>query len=312
MSHMRLMWSLLMFTLLTGCAAGPVQQTSVGPPSHRSNQTGSNQGSSASRGSSQGSSSTSSTSSTTSNPSAARTAHSSTQPPKPKLPTYPVLSFGAQNQNVLKLQKELALLHYLPLTFTSTGSGPGTWTWTYANTPPSLKQLFIPGTYTVFVEGAVMSFERRSGLAVDGVAGPQVWQALTTDIQQHRVNPYGYSYVYVTKTLPERLTLWDNGQDVLVSAANTGIAQSPTPNGTWPVYLRYQSQTMSGTNPNGTHYSDPGVPFINYFYQGDAVHGFVRSSYGYPQSLGCVELPIPTAQRAYSYIHYGTLVTVAG
>jgi hypothetical protein len=37
------------------------------------------------------------------------------------------------------------------------------------------------------------------------------------------------------------------------------------------------------------------VYWINYFNGGDAVHGFVRASYGFPQSLGCVELPIPTA-----------------
>ena len=76
------------------------------------------------------------------------------------------------------------------------------------------------------------------------------------------------------------------------------------------MYLRYTSTTMSGTNPDGSHYDDPGVPWVSYFNGGDAVHGFLRGSYGSPQSLGCVELPYSTAQGAYDLMNYGTLVTV--
>ena len=48
---------------------------------------------------------------------------------------------------------------------------------------------------------------------------------------------------------------------------------------------------MEGTNPDGSHYNDVGVPWVNYFSGGDAIHGFVRPGYGWPQSLGCVEVP---------------------
>ena len=68
---------------------------------------------------------------------------------------------------------------------------------------------------------------------------------------------------------------------------------------------------MSGTNPDGSHYSDPGVPYVAYFNGGDAVHGFVRGSYGWPQSLGCVELPYGAAAVVYKYDPIGTLVTVS-
>jgi len=66
-----------------------------------------------------------------------------------------------------------------------------------------------------------------------------------------------------------------------------------------------------GTNPDGSHYSDP-VSFVSYFNGGDAVHYFPRGSYGWQQSLGCVELPYYSAQRAYPYLTYGSLVTVRG
>jgi hypothetical protein len=77
------------------------------------------------------------------------------------------------------------------------------------------------------------------------------------------------------------------------------------------VYLRYRFQIMRGTNPDGSSYADP-VEYVAYFDGGDAVHYFPRGSYGSPQSLGCVELPITAAARAWPYLTYGSLVTVAG
>jgi lipoprotein-anchoring transpeptidase ErfK/SrfK len=50
---------------------------------------------------------------------------------------------------------------------------------------------------------------------------------------------------------------------------------------------------------------------VAYFNGGDAVHGFVRARYGYPQSDGCVELPPSHAEVVYPMDYYGTLVTVA-
>ena len=42
------------------------------------------------------------------------------------------------------------------------------------------------------------------------------------------------------------------------------------------------------------------------------MHYFPRDSYGYPQSLGCVELPYAQAKHVWPYLTYGSLVTVAG
>ena len=54
---------------------------------------------------------------------------------------------------------------------------------------------------------------------------------------------------------------------------------------------------MSGTNPDGSHYNDPGIRWISYFNHGEALHAFNRSSFGTPQSLGCVELPLAAAAK---------------
>ena len=53
-------------------------------------------------------------------------------------------------------------------------------------------------------------------------------------------------------------------------------------------------------NPDGSRYSDPGVRWVAYFNGGDAVHQFPRPGYGYPQSLGCVELPSSTAESIWA------------
>ncbi len=68
---------------------------------------------------------------------------------------------------------------------------------------------------------------------------------------------------------------------------------------------------MRGTNPDGSHYADP-VSFVSYFNGGDAVHYYPRRSYGYPQSLGCVELPYSEAEQAWPYLTLGVTVRVTG
>jgi lipoprotein-anchoring transpeptidase ErfK/SrfK len=146
--------------------------------------------------------------------------------------------------------------------------------------------------------------------SVDQLATAATWKALLEAAAANHTDPSPYSYVYVSESLPEKLTLWENGKIVLTTPANTGISVDPTATGTYPIYVRYTQNYMTGTNPDGSSYDDL-VPWINYFNGGDAVHGFVRASYGFPQSLGCVELPVPTAAVAFSHLAIGDLVTVA-
>ena len=97
---------------------------------------------------------------------------------------------------------------------------------------------------------------------------------------------------------------------VYSTPVNTGVAGATTANGTFPVYARYTVTTMSGTNPDGSHYVDPGIQWVSYFNGGDALHGFVRGSYGFPQSDGCVEMPVANAAMVFPLTPIGTLVTV--
>lgn len=236
-------------------------------------------------------------------------------------------TWKVRNGSVLGMQQALAKLGYLPLTWTATagtqaGSGSaadltdfynppaGQFSWRYSNTPTQLRSAWQPGTLNHMTTGAMVAFEREDGLPAYTSMRPVMWSALLNAEVASKTNPEGYTYALVSQVQPESLTLWHDGKDVYTSVANTGISQTKTPVGTFFVYLRFPSTTMSGTNPNGTYYLDHGVKWVNYFDSGYAIHGFVRASYGFPQSLGCVELPVSHAAVAYKWIHYGTVVTI--
>jgi lipoprotein-anchoring transpeptidase ErfK/SrfK len=222
--------------------------------------------------------------------------------------------------SILRLQQLLAELGYLPLTFTPASplTSPteevndqvGAFSWRWPGQPASLVSLWTPGVSNVITQGAVMNFENQNGLTTDGLPGPQVWAALLADIQDGHGNTQPWNYVVVSQSLPESVTVYSNGAPVYSTPANTGVAAAPTANGTFPVYARYTVTTMSGTNPDGSQYVDPGIPWVSYFNGGDALHGFVRPGYGYPQSDGCVEMPIANAAIVFPLTPLGTLVTV--
>jgi peptidoglycan hydrolase-like protein with peptidoglycan-binding domain len=222
--------------------------------------------------------------------------------------------------SILRLQQLLAELGYLPLTFTPASplTSPtqegnnqvGSFSWRWANQPLALETLWTPGVTNVITTGAVMNFENQNGLKTDGIAGPQVWTDLLADVQSGKGDANPWNYVLVSQSLPESSTVYSNGAVVYSTPANTGVAGAPTANGTFPVYARYTVTTMSGTNPDGSHYVDPGIQWVSYFNGGDALHGFVRASYGFPQSDGCVEMPVANAAVVFPLTPLGTLVTV--
>jgi hypothetical protein len=186
----------------------------------------------------------------------------------------------------------------------------GSFSWRYPNTPHQLQAMWTPGEANVITKGAVMKFENENDMTVDGLAGASVWHQLLSDALAGKHLSSGYSYVYVHREVPETMTLWHDGQTVLSSPANTGISGAETELGTFPVFEHLPETTMSGTNPDGTPYKDPGIKWVSYFNGGDALHNFDRSSFGTPQSLGCVELPLAASAEIYKYTPIGTLVTI--
>ncbi len=160
--------------------------------------------------------------------------------------------------------------------------------------------------------GALMVYQGDHGLPVTGSPDNNTWASLfAAETGYHRDrNPY--TWVTVTESVPETLEVHEGDRVVLSSPANTGVAGAETQQGIFPIYSRLISTSMSGTDPDGVSYDVPDVPWVNYFNGGDAVHGYPRASYGFPQSNGCVELPVQTARTVYGMLAIGDLVEVMG
>jgi peptidoglycan hydrolase-like protein with peptidoglycan-binding domain len=241
------------------------------------------------------------------------------------------VKFTTGSFSTLRLQELLTQLGYLPLTWIpanpdapripaddanaqlSAAYDPPAGTFSFqSGYPTELTSQWQTGANNMLVDGAVRAFESNEGLTMDGDAGPAVWSHLLTAVAKDQKNPSGYTYALADQDSPnETLRVWHDGKLILDTPCNTGIPASPTVDGTFAVYLRYQVTQMQGTNPDGTPYDDT-VYWVSYFNGGDAVHYFPRGGYGYYQSLGCVELQDQPAEYVWPYMTYGTLVTVEG
>ncbi len=232
------------------------------------------------------------------------------------------VSFTVAQGSEERLQQLLALTGYLPLTFTpSAPTAPadeampqaGAFAWKWSTLPAALTSLWVEGQPNNLTKGAVMTVENQNHLTVDGIAGPEVWSTLLHDVTTGATDQAPWDYVYVSKVVPENLTLWVNGTPMFVDVpVNTGVPGADTADGTFEVFEHVTSSEMKGTNPDGTKYDDPNVPWASYFNGGDALHGFVRATYGTPQSNGCVEMSVADAGATWPYTPIGTLVTVTG
>jgi lipoprotein-anchoring transpeptidase ErfK/SrfK len=233
------------------------------------------------------------------------------------------IQFSIATGDTLRLQELLAEAEYLPLSFTPTGSPPppqdaampelGNFAWRWPDLPTNLTSLWAQGSESIITKAAVMTYENQHGMTVDGLAGPAVWTSLLADEAAKKVDPDHYNYVLVNKVQPENLTLYEDGTPEFTGVpVNTGAPGADTQDGTFAVFEHVVSSVMKGTNPDGTKYDDPDVPWASFFNGGDALHGFVRAHYGFPQSNGCVEMSVANAQVLWPDTPIGTLVTVVG
>ena len=233
------------------------------------------------------------------------------------------VAFDVAAGDTLRLQQLLAQLNYLPVSFSPSGAVPapadlavdqaGTFSWRWPGLPSALTSQWTQGTMNEITKAAVEDFENQNNIGVDGEAGPTVWSALLSDVISDKPSATPYVYVLVNKVVPQNLTLWNNGvaQNVGIPV-NSGAPGADTTDGTYAVFEHVRFSDMKGTNVDGSTYNDPNVPYASYFNGGDALHGFIRASYGTPQSNGCVEMSYADAALVWPLTPIGTLVTVEG
>lgn len=99
---------------------------------------------------------------------------------------------------------------------------------------------------------------------------------------------------------------YENGNLLRSVTVSTGLANTPTVQGDYKIYLKYDAQLMSGPG-----YYLPGVPWVMYFYKGYSLHGtYWHNNFGQPMSHGCVNMPTPEAAWFYQWAEMGTPVHV--
>ncbi|MCF8568105.1 L,D-transpeptidase [Alicyclobacillus tolerans] len=176
---------------------------------------------------------------------------------------------------------------------------PGRWTWKNSETADFYPKQTLPSTV------------QETMVIGDGINGPvgASGQYLTAQINRPFMTASDEKIV-VHETLPETLKLYKNGQLIFQSLCNTARPGGYTPTGTFYIRSKYQFVNMRGVNPNGIPYYDPHVPWVMGLIGNIAIHGFNRASYGFPQSNGCVELPISAAKSLYSMAQVGTPVKI--
>jgi lipoprotein-anchoring transpeptidase ErfK/SrfK len=232
------------------------------------------------------------------------------------------VAFGVAAGDTLRLQQLLAQLNYLPVGFSPSGPAPtkadlavdqpGTFSWRWPSMPTELTSQWTQGTMNEITKAAIEDFENQNNIGVDGEAGPTVWTALLNDVINDKPSATPYVYVLVNKVVPQSLTLWNNGVVQYTVPINSGAPGADTTDGSYAVFEHVRFSDMKGTNVDGSTYNDPNVPYASYFNGGDALHGFIRASYGSPQSNGCVEMSYANAALVWPLTPIGTLVTVEG
>lgn len=105
--------------------------------------------------------------------------------------------------------------------------------------------------------------------------------------------------------------LYENEVVVNSWKVSTGAGATPTDQGRFKVYAHVRIQDMRGSNPDGSKYVTPDVPWVTYFNGDEAFHGtYWHNNFGSPRSHGCVNMPIDVAKYVYEWAPVGLEVWV--
>jgi len=116
---------------------------------------------------------------------------------------------------------------------------------------------------------------------------------------------YGERWIDVDLS-QQRVYAYEGETAVNSFVVSTGTWQTPTVTGTYKIWIKLRSTTMTGPG-----YYLPNVPYTMYFYKGYGLHGtYWHNNFGTPMSHGCVNLSIPDAEWLYNFASEGTTVNV--
>lgn len=124
--------------------------------------------------------------------------------------------------------------------------------------------------------------EEENVLGTTNAAGEEKWIEISLDDQKVRA--------------------WEGNRIVIEFPISSG-KWAPTPKGTFHIWYKTRSQTMSGGSKDlGTYYFLPNVPHNMFFYQAYALHGaYWHNNFGQPMSHGCVNAPLNYAAQIFEW-----------
>ena len=108
---------------------------------------------------------------------------------------------------------------------------------------------------------------------------------------------------WVSVDLYEQVVIaYENETPVFVTLVSSGLAEWPTNEGLFHVYVRYPRTMMSGAEGQEDFYFLEEVPWTQYFDHDIGLHGtYWHDGFGYRHSHGCVNLSITDARWLYNW-----------
>lgn len=107
------------------------------------------------------------------------------------------------------------------------------------------------------------------------------------------------------------LILYEAGRPAFTTPVATGVRYAETPTGWYLINFKLPATRMRGVNPSGTRYDIPNVPWVMSFLGDYTIHAAPwRSTFGFPQSNGCVSMSTAAAKHVYDWSPVGTPVWI--
>ena len=163
----------------------------------------------------------------------------------------------------------------------------------------------MTGTFDYRTMQAVMAFQGWTGLAQDGVVGPQTSAKLQTAGRPQPLDRTSRGRRVEIYRAQGVVLLIDSGRVVRAIHTSTGFGGDSTSTGTPPGKWKiYRKELRSWSVPYKTW-----LPYAAYWVGGWALHGYADIP-AHPASHGCARLPMPEAKIVYDFVSIGTPVQV--
>jgi lipoprotein-anchoring transpeptidase ErfK/SrfK len=135
-----------------------------------------------------------------------------------------------------------------------------------------------------------------------------------TETPYKTVTLTGYNKWIEVDLSRQRATLYVNTTAIASYTIASGTASHPTRPGTFHIWYKTPTQTMTGGNAaSGDYYYLPNVTWVSYFDGEEAFHTaywLAPGQFGHPQSHGCINMTSDAAKTVYDFAPIGTTVVV--